>query len=258
MRSAIAGCILGVGVFAQGAMASWWQDPGFESGILTTGWFSAEAQVTFVDQSTEPISAQSGTKMVKVATTNDTTAYWESPNSPSDVPEYVLQDYLYGETIPGGATYTVSAWYYLETSLREEERIGISVIGLKVNGAGTAFEPSSDWVSPFNPAFDPDLNYTTVFGATTNRTGTSGFETVGVWTEITHTYTAPADADYLQLSLRNRGTGSTVYWDNVTVVPEPATLVLVGLGLATMAGTVSRRGRNRNGRLSRHPSERFG
>ena len=61
--------------------------------------------------------------------------------------------------------------------------------------------------------------------------GTADFGwTNNAWDTYTYTATMPADADYGYMGLFPVGEGTTAIFDNISFVPEPASMILLGLG----------------------------
>lgn len=79
--------------------------------------------------------------------------------------------------------------------------------------------------------YDADWNYLDYEWVEVLSTSTEG---TGSWLEFSQDYTAVTDAAYAEISIV-MGNWGTVYVDAVSVVPEPATLLLLGAGAVLSA-----------------------
>jgi hypothetical protein len=203
-----------VGLFpAITGFADWMQNPSFEE-PLTNGWYVYDSRPTSeIDTSTD--FALSGTSSLKIDSTDNAT-----------VQAYTLSDNPLGYATPG-VEYILTWNYYLDVQLIDD---GSPAPNAERFGAGLFFyQADGVTLSAINPGglsviWGPDENF-------------PSDATVGAWTQGTLTLTAPADAVFMQVSLEMQGRGSTVYLDDITVVPEPGTALLLaigGLGLAAL------------------------
>ena len=197
-----------------GAFADWDQNPSFET-PYTDSWVSFSPSVT--TNSTDFFL--NGSMSLKF----DTPDFAEDPVAGGNLPSYTVVDSPHNLATPG-VTYTATGHYYVDQALVNHERLGLGIFWLKLNSGGTALEYSTIDPGSWTMVFGPEL-----------PTFPTGEETVGVWTQIAHVGTAPADAEFLQLALEVRGDGSAVYFDGISVIPEPAGIMLVGLGISLIA-----------------------
>lgn len=209
--AAVASGVLTAGL----AFADWDNNYSFEVDY-TNAWYSFDPSITSISSD----YAYDGTFSLKF-TTPDVA---EDPVPGGNLPSYTIVDSPHNAAAPG-TDYIASAYYYVPEALADHERFGLGLFWLKFNSGGTALEYS---------AIDPG-GWSYVFGPETATGYPTGEETVGAWTEIIASGTAPADAEFMQVALEVRGDGSLVYFDQVIVVPEPATLALLGLGLGAAA-----------------------
>jgi len=139
-----------------------------------------------------------------------------TPDVAGDTPvNYTVVDYPHNAAVPG-QSYTASVQYYVDSALKDTENLSIGMYWLWDNGGSFAYSTINQ-------------------GTYTALGNTPGSETVGAWTEISVTDTAPADAEFLMVALEVAGDGSAFYFDRVVVIPEPATIALFGMGLAAVA-----------------------
>lgn len=122
-----------------------------------------------------------------------------------------------------GVQYDLKGNYYTDSKLLDDEAIGIGLFWWKLNA-------NEDWVE-----CDTSGDFSTVYGPDTSEGYDTGQEVVETWTQITDSQTAPNDAEYLQVALQVMGRGSTVYFDDFEVVPEPATAALLALTIGAIA-----------------------
>ena len=202
------------------AFADWDFNPGFES-PYTDGWASFDPSIT----SNSSDFAFTGNLSLKF----DTPDFMETMEPGGGLPLATVVDSPHNAATPGG-TYIAEAYYYVDQPLLNHERLGLGIFWLKLNAGGTALEFS---------AIDPG-DWTTVFGPEL-PTFPAGAETVGAWTRIEYTGTAPADAEFMQIALEVHGDGSAVYFDDVSVIPEPVSILLVGMGIAAVSLTRRKR-----------------
>jgi hypothetical protein len=211
---AISAALVGMMV-AGGAFADWDNNPSFEV-PYTAGW----ASYTPGETTNSTDFAFDGLQSLKFATP----VFAADPVPGGNLPIYTVIDSPHNAATPGVA-YTASARYYVDSALLDHERLGIGIFWYKLNSGGTALEFSS---------IDPG-GWSIVFGPETATGFPTGEEVVQAWTPIAFSSTAPADAQFLAVSLEVRGGGSDVYFDGVTVIPEPASILLVSLGLGAVA-----------------------
>ena len=209
----IAGVVVGM-LTGGGAFADWDNNSGFEN-PYTFAWVSYEPSVT----SNSSDFVFSGSLSLKF----DTPDFAQSIDPGGGLPAYTVVDWPHNAATPG-VTYIASAYYYVDQPLVNHERLGLGIFWLKLNAGGTALEFSTidqgDWTTVFGPEL-PSFP--------------TGEETVGAWTQIDFTGAAPADAEFMQIALEVRGDGSAVYFDDISVIPEPASILLVGMGIAGLA-----------------------
>lgn len=197
---------------AAGVDAAWNANPGFEF-PYTNGW----VQYSPVAASSSTAAARSGNSSLEFDTPLFTTG------NPSLVPGYTVVDSPHNMAAPGQA-YVATVYYYVNEPLLDHERFGLGVFWLKVVSGSFVFS-----------TIDPG-GWKVVFGPETTQGYPTGEETVGAWTQVALPRTAPADAEYMQVAIEVRGTGSTVYFDDVFVFPDlnspdqPARLTAVGTG----------------------------
>jgi hypothetical protein len=176
----------------------------FESGL--TNWTAYDPVDRIMPSTT---FARTGTNSLLFATTNN--------------PSRVQYDVASEGGVDVGISYTGSVWYYISSALVSNEAIGAQITFYDV--VGTTWTPlgATAWDIDWGPDdFGPDTT------------------TVGAWTPLQVVATAPAGADAIQFGMQVFGRGSNVYFDDVSVVPEPATGVLI-LGAAGALAFLKRR-----------------
>lgn len=191
---------------AVSGFADWMQNPSFEE-PLSTGWYVYDARpTTEIDTSTD--FALSGLSSLRISSTNGAT-----------VEAYTLSDNPLGYAIPG-EEYVLTWNYYLDNDLIDD---GASAPNAERFGAGLFFY-QADGVTP--SAINPG-GLSIVFGPDNSFPSDA---TVGAWTQMTLNTTAPADAVFVQVSIEMQGRGSTVYLDDINVIPEPGSALLLAIG----------------------------
>ena len=211
-------------VMVAGVRAEWSSNSGFEL-ALTNGWYVFDNRPpSEIDVSTD--MARTGSQSLKFATTS-------APPSAPDVP-YDVVDSPHGDAQPG-LIYTVDAYYYAPSALVDHERFGVGLFFWKLDA-------NTNWLAASDPG-----GWTVVYGPESRTGFTEGLETVGAWTRIAHTHTAPADAELLQVAIQVMGQGSTLYFDDLSVVPEPSSARMLLAGVLGMLAL--RRARPRLARI---------
>lgn len=207
---------------AGAAFADWDNNAGFET-PYTNAWYSFDPGVT----TNSTLFARTGLSSMEFATPDFTPDDVPGGNLPS----YTLVDWPYNAASEG-ETWTATAYYRVDQALENHERLGIGIFWIDATGA---------IVDPDN---NPINNWTTVFGPEVSTGGSNfpiGNEVVGAWTPIQITSTAPAGTAYMQVALEVAGSGSAIYYDDIEVIPEPASILLVGMGLIVVAVTRRKR-----------------
>lgn len=159
--------------------------------------------------------ARTGTNALKFATTGSTTR---------------VQYDVSGEGgVDAGVTYTGRVWYYISSALSSNESIGVNMTYYDVTDSTWTPLGAPVWSVAWGPdAFGPDTT------------------TVGAWTPLEVSGIAPAGVEAVQFGMQVFGRGSPVYFDDVQIIPEPATglLILGGAGaLAFLRRRLNRRPR---------------
>jgi hypothetical protein len=128
-------------------------------------------------------------------------------------------DFQVSDYIIGGETYDASAWYYLPSPLVDYEAASLRMIFYRWE------ESTSDWAQVGTPLWD------TAYGP---EPGLPDESTSGVWTQLSLSAAAPIDAVMVDISLQARGAGSTFYFDDVSLIPEPGTAAMLMLGVGLL------------------------
>ena len=145
--------------------------------------------------------ARTGTNSLLFATTNRTLGGY------SDHGQY---DVTSEGGVTVGISYTGTVYYYLSSVLSSNESLGADMTFYSV--AGNTWTPIGPTV--WAPVYGPDQ-----YGPQESVAGT--------WTQLKVVATAPVGADAIQFGMEVLGRGSDVYFDDVQVVPEPASWLLI-------------------------------
>jgi hypothetical protein len=178
------------------AAAAWTDNPGFES-AYSNGWVQFSPMVA----ANSPAEARSRSSSLKFETPPFVTG------DPNQVPGYTVVDSPHNPAEPG-RVYVATMYYFANLPLLDHERFGMGIFWLKLVSGLFSFS-----------SIDPG-GWTIVFGPESTQGFPNGEETVGAWTQIAFPRTAPADAEFMQVAIEVRGTGSTVYFDDVFVFPD--------------------------------------
>lgn len=122
-----------------------------------------------------------------------------------------------------GDEYELQGNYYVPDSLQDEEALGVGLFWYKLDS-------NDDWV----PSDDNPGDWTAIYGPDENHD--TGQEVTGEWTSIADSDTAPSDAEYLQVGIQVMGRGSTAYFDDMEVVPEPMSLAMLLIAGGALLG----------------------
>lgn len=122
-----------------------------------------------------------------------------------------------------GLTYTGTVWYYISSALSSNESIGANMSFYDVVDLTWTRIGSTVWDIDWGP---DDLGPDTT--------------TIGTWTPLQVVGMAPVGADAIQFGMQVFGRGSNVYFDDVQIIPEPASGVLI-LGAAGVMMFIRRR-----------------
>lgn len=148
--------------------------------------------------------SRTGTNSLKFATTGNTVR--------------VQYDVTGEGGVDAGITYTGRVWYYISSALSSNESIGVNMTYYDVTDSTWTPLGAPVWSVAWGPdAFGPDTT------------------TVGTWMPLEVSGIAPAGVEAVQFGMQVFGRGSSVYFDDMQIIPEPATGLLILGGAGALA-----------------------
>ncbi len=139
-----------------------------------------------------------------------------------NVTTYDVSDYA---AATAGITYEASVWYYLPEDLLPAGPGGDSgemlALGIGFYDGGNNLLSGFSWEQAWWPI------------------GAADDAVTDDWTQLFVTAEAPEDTEVIQITLQTWGRGSVFYFDEVSVVPEPGSFLLIligGIGLYAWRG----------------------
>ena len=181
---------------------------------------SASADITIADPSFEGMIAATW-----AGTPPDVYAYYSELGDWSGT-GWTTQEGGYGViNIPDGTICGVVGAYPLsqllaDTYVEGETYVLTAMVGARTTGAGGALD---DW------SIELQNSSGTVLAS---EAGTFDLDLTGIWTQVSVPYVATAadDGDNIQIGFSSPGGGYKFVVDDVHLIPEPATMMMLGLG----------------------------